>query len=106
MNRQLHKLNRRIITFLELKPGGSRHLRQAKGARVRVLSGPDDLEWADHGETHVLRPAVGTVVADAEVNVDEGCRMALKPAWLERDGAACCGPVGAVLGESETAAYI
>ena len=104
MHRQLHQLNSRIIPFLKLEPRGHRHLREAERSRIRVLPRADDLEGRDHGETHVLGSAVGAVGADAQVDVDKRCRVALEPAWLEGNGAACCGPVGPVLGEVEAAA--
>jgi hypothetical protein len=93
---KLYHLDGSLISGLDGRVGRERDLREADGARVRVLAGPQDLEGRNHGKTHVPRPAVGPVGAEAHVDVKEGRGVALEPARLEGDGAACCGPVCAV----------
>lgn len=89
----LNDLDRGVVARLDGRVGGQRHLGQAHGARVGVLGRPEDLDRADHGEAHVLRAAVRAIRAEAQVHVHEGRRVALEPARLEGDGAACGGPV-------------
>lgn len=96
MHGQLHDLDGGVIARLDGHVGGQGHLREADRARVGVLGGPQDLEGRDHGEAHVPGPAVGPVGAEAHVDIQESRGVALEPARLEGDGAACRGPVGAV----------
>lgn len=96
MHSKLNNLNSSIIARLNSRVGGQRDLRKADGARVRVLAGPEDLEGRHHGEAHVPGPIVGPVGAEAHVDVEEGRGVALEPARLEGEGAACRGPVCAV----------
>jgi hypothetical protein len=105
MKRRLHDLNRRIIPDIDRRVRREGHLWEAESARVRVLVGPDDLEYAGHGEGHVGGTAAGTVGAEAEIDVEEGGGMALEPAGLYGDGAAFEGPQGAVGGCGHAAAW-
>lgn len=94
MHRQLDDLDGSVVARLDVHVGGEGHLREADGAGVGRLAGAEDLEGRDHGVGHVGRAAVGNAVgtlgAEAHVDVDEGCRMPGEPAWLECDGAAFC----------------
>lgn len=92
MNSHLHNLNRRIIPHIHRRIRWKRHLRETKRSRVWILRGSNDLEDGHHGERHVGWSLVGTGGAEAEVYVEECCGVALEPAGLECDGAACCGP--------------
>lgn len=91
-----HHLNGGIVTSLDTRVDGQRHLGQTDSARVRVCAGADDLEGRDHWVAHVLGPPVGPVGAVAEVDVDKGGLVALEPTRLDGDGAAGGGPEGAV----------
>lgn len=105
MHRQLDQLDGGVVAGRDVGAGREGHLRQADGARVRVLAGAEDLEGRHHRVGHVGRAAVGPVGAEAEVHVDEGRQVALEPARLERHGAAGCWPVGAVCGCGYAAAW-
>lgn len=96
MHGKLNNLDGGVVAGRDGGVGRQGHLWQAHRARVGVLAGPQDLEGRDHGEAHVPGAIVGTVGAEAHVNVEEGGGVALEPARLEGDGAACCGPVCAV----------
>ena len=80
---RLHRLDGCVVPNLDGHVRGQRHLGQADGARVGVLAGADDLEDGHHGEGHVGRAVVGSVGAEAQVHVEEGCRVALEPAGLQ-----------------------
>jgi hypothetical protein len=54
---------------------------------------------------HLERSAVGAVGAEAQVDLQRGRRVADEPAGLERDGAAGRGPICAVCGEGDAAAW-
>lgn len=101
---ELDDLDGGVVAGLDGRVDGQGHLREADGARVGVLAGAEDLEDGDHGEGHVDGTAVGAVGAEAHVDVHEGCRVALEPARLPGEGAACCRPVGSVLGHAHAAA--
>lgn len=103
---RLHDLDRRVVAHARARVGGKRHLRQAEGARIWVLARADDLEDGHHGEGHVGRPMVGPVGAETEVDVEEGRSVPVKPTWLQGDGAASCGPEGAVGGGAHAAAWV
>lgn len=93
---ELDHLDGGVVAGLDGRVARQRHLGQADGARVGVLAGAENLEGRHHGEAHVLGTAAGAVGAEAHVDVEEGRGVALEPAWLEGDGAACCGPVSPV----------
>lgn len=105
MLRNLHDLDRCVVARRYGGVGWQGHLGQTHGARVRVRAGADDLEGRDHGEAHVFGAAVGSIGAEAQVDVQEGCLVALEPARLEGDGAALSGPVCSVCGCWITAAW-
>lgn len=107
---QLDDLDGCVVASLDGGVDREGHLGQADGARVGVARGADDLEGVDHGVAHVGRAVeagseLGPFVAEAHVDVDEGRRVALEPAWLEGDGAACCRPEGAVCCRGHAAAW-
>ena len=93
---KLDNLNGSVIPGLDGRVCGQGDLREADGARVGVLAGAQDLEGRHHGKTHVPGPIVGAIGTKAHVDVEEGRGVALEPAGLEGDRAACCGPVCAV----------
>lgn len=93
---KLNNLDGGVVAGRDGGVGRQRDLGQAHRARVGVLGWAEDLEGRDHGEAHVPGAIVGTVGAEAHVDVEEGCGVALEPARLEGDGAACRGPVCAV----------
>lgn len=103
---QLDYLDGGQITGFDARVCGQRYLRQANGARVRVVRRALDGEGVNHGVGHVFGAVVRPVGAEAEVDVDDGRGMASEPAWLEGEGAARGGPVCAVLGGSYAAAWV
>lgn len=105
MQRQLDDLDGGVVADLDVHVGRQRDLRQAHGAGEGVLGGADDLEGGNHGEAHVGGTVVGAFSAETHVDVDEGSRVALEPAWLEGDRAACYGPEGAVRCQGDAAAW-
>lgn len=104
MNRRLHDLNRRIISYINRRICGQWHLRQTEGSRVRIFARADDLHDGGHGERHVLGTIVGAIGAESEIKVEEGGGVTLKPAGLNGDGAAVDGPESAVGGSRHAAA--
>ena len=104
MHRNLHNLNCRQITRLNRMIRRQRDLGQANRAWVRSLTRPCDLENGDEGEGEVVWTVVGTVDAEAHVDVHEGCGVPLEPAGLQGDGATADGPGCAVAGGGHTAA--
>lgn len=110
MHRRLHNLNRSIIPHIHRRIRREGNLRQTKRSRIRSLAWPSDLEHWHHGERHVWGTAergiiFRTIVAESEVDVEEGGGVALEPAGLDGDGAAGYRPVGAVAGGGHTAAW-
>lgn len=93
MFRRLNDLNSRQITHIHGQAGRQRNLGQTKCARVRVCRGPDNLEGREHRVAHVWWHG-----AETEIEVEEGCGMALEPAWLNGNGAALDRPLCAVGG--------
>ena len=91
MKRRLNDLYRRIIAYIDRLVDGKWQLRQTESAFVRVDTGTDELKVWDERMRHVER-----FVAKTHVDVDVRCWMVGEPAWLEGDGTACYGPVGAV----------
>lgn len=87
----LHNLNRSQITGLDTDVGGQWYLRQADSSRVRIIRRTGNLEGRHHWVAHVLGN-----LAEANVDVYQGRRMAREPARLQSDGAATDGPVSAV----------
>lgn len=104
MEGQLDDLDGGVVTGFYVHVGGQRDLGQAHGAGEGVLRGADDLEGRNHGEAHVGRAVVGALRPETHVDVDEGCRVALEPSWLERDRAACYGPECPVRCQGDAAA--
>lgn len=110
MHCQFHQLDGRQIAGLRVNVSRHRDLRQADGSRVGVLRGAEDLEGRDERVAHVrgaleVRVVGGTLVAEADVDVDHGCLVAREPARLEGEGAAGGRPVSAVLGCGHAAAW-
>jgi hypothetical protein len=66
---------------------------------VGVVGRAGDLERGDHGMAHV-----GGHGAQTQIDVDQGRRVTLEPARLERDGAAVDRPFGAICRGGHTAA--
>lgn len=103
MARRLNKLHARPITALDsCRPHRPRNvqLRDADRARVGVVRRAVDVKLGQ-GEGVILR-----LLSNAQVDVDEGCLVALEPPGLEGDGAARDGPVGAVGGWGDAAAFL
>ena len=96
---RLNDLNGRQITHIHRQTGRQRNLGQTECARIRVRGGTDDLEGREHWVAHVLRYG-----AETEIEVEEGCGVALEPAWLNGDGAALDRPFCAVGGGWHSAA--
>ncbi len=92
MFRRFYDLNGRHITGLDTDIGRQRHLGQTDSSWVRVVRGTGDLEGRNDGVAHVFGD-----LAEANVDIDQGRRVAWEPARLESDGAATDGPVGAIL---------
>lgn len=92
MFRRFHDLNGRHVTGLDTDIGRQRHLRQTDSSRVGVVRGTGDLEGGNDRVAHVLGD-----LAEANVDIEQGRRVAWEPARLESDGAATDGPVGAIL---------
>lgn len=80
---QLDYLDGGVVADLDVRAGRERYLREADGAGVGVLAGAQDLEGRYHGVAHVRRAAIGPVGAEAQVDVEERCGVALEPTWLE-----------------------
>lgn len=99
MSRRLNDLNSRQITHINRQTGRQGNLGQTECARVRVRGGTDDLEGREHWAAHVLWYG-----AETEIEVEEGCGVALEPAWLNGDGAALDRPFCAVGGGWHSAA--
>lgn len=100
MLRRLDDLDGGVVPNVGREIGRQRHLRKAPAALVLLIAGTRDLEDWQHGE--------GVVEWDgacAEVDVEEGGRVAGKPAGLDADGAAGDGPEGAVRGDGHAAAW-
>lgn len=97
MDSQLDNLDSRLVASLDGGVRRERNLGQADGAGERVVGGAEDLELGNHGVGHVERAAVGTIASEAHVDVGKGSLVAAEPTWLEGDGTAGGGPVGAVL---------
>lgn len=93
MHGQLDNLDRRLVARIHRGVLRQRHLRHADGAGVRVPRRPPDLPYRLHHIAHVLGAIVGSVSAEADVDVHECRLVALEPAGLEGNRAACCGPV-------------
>ena len=72
----------RIIAYFDTCIDGKRDLRETKGAWIRVVRGPYDLEDGDHGIRHVKRNC-----AVAHIDVEQGIEMAWEPSWLDCDSA-------------------
>jgi hypothetical protein len=99
MLRQFDDLDRRVVADLEGEVRRQRDLRQAEGAVVLRVGGPDDAEDGDRGVAVVER-----LVAVAHVEVELRVGVAGEPAGLDGDGAALDGPFGAVGGGGQAAA--
>lgn len=100
MLRRLNDLYRRIIPNLRSEVCWQRHLRQAPTTLVLLVAGTRDLEDGLHRE--------GVVEWDsalAEVDVEEGGRVAREPAGLGADGAASDRPEGSICRDGHAAAY-
>lgn len=91
MKGRLDDLYGRIIANVDRLVDRKRQLRQTESAVVRVDTRSDELKVWDEWVGHVER-----FVAEAQVDVDVCCRMVGEPAWLEGDGTAIYGPIGAV----------
>lgn len=91
MFRRFHDLNGRKVTGLDTDISRQRHLGQTDSSRVRVVRGTDDLEGRNDGVAHVLGD-----LAKANVDIDQGRRVAREPARLESDGTTTDRPVGAI----------
>lgn len=96
MRSKFHNLDGSQIASLDDGAGGQRDLREADGTGVGVLGRAEQLEGRDHGVGHVHGTVVGSVGAEAQVDVEEGRLVALEPSRLECDGAAGRRPVGPV----------
>lgn len=105
MHSKLDNLDRSVIAGLDGGVCREGHLREADGARIRVLAGAKDLEDGNHGEGHVDGTAVGPVAAEAHVGIHHCLGVALEPAWLEGEGTTRRGPVSAILGDVHAAAF-
>ena len=92
MFRRLHDLNGRQVARLDADVGRQRHLRQTDSSRVGVVRGTGDLEGGNDRVAHVLGD-----FAEANVDIEQGRRVAWEPARLDSDGTATDGPVGAIL---------
>lgn len=99
MSRRLNDLNGRQITHVHRQTGRQWNLGQAECARVRVRGWSDDLEGREHRIAHIWGYG-----AETEIEVEEGCGMALEPAWLNGDGATLNRPLRAVSGGWHSAA--
>lgn len=99
MSRRLNDLNSRQITHIHCQTGWQRNLGQTECAWVRVRGGSDDLEGREHRVAHIWGYG-----AETEIEVEEGCGMALEPAWLNGNGAALDRPFRAVGGGWHSAA--
>lgn len=104
MRRQLHDLDRRIVARLDSKVGRHLHLRQAQRPRVGPVRRAQQLPRGLEVVGEVQRSSVGPVRVQPDVDIQEGGGVAGEPAGLEGDGAACRGPVGPVLAETEATA--
>lgn len=101
---ELDDLDGGVITRLNGHVLWQRQLREADGARVRVIAGTEDLKWVYDRKGHVDRTPIGTLGAETHIDVDEGRGMTPEPTGLEGKGATCGWPVGTVLCEGRTAA--
>lgn len=101
VHRRLNNLDRRIIARLNCRIYRQRHLWQTERSRVRIPARPHDLECRNHRVGHV--DGDGAV---AEIDIEEGSGVALKPAGLDGDGAAANGPERAILRGRHAAAWI
>lgn len=94
---QLNDLDGGLVAGGDAGPLRQRHLWQAYGPGVGVLARPPQLEHGPHRVRHVRGPAIGSVGAEAQVDVCEGSLVALEPTGLPSDGAACRRPVSPIL---------
>lgn len=90
---EFNNLDCRCVSGLYCRVLWQRHLREADGSGKGVVGGTENLEHGNHGESHVRRTTVRTVVAEAHVDVGECCLVTAEPARLESDGTTCRGPV-------------
>lgn len=105
MDGQLDNLDGRVVASLDRHVRWQRNLWQTHGARIWVLAGTENLEWRNHWKTHVQGTTVGSLGADAHVDVKQCRCVALEPTWLESESAADRRPVRPVRGQRHAAAY-
>lgn len=95
----LNDLDRRLVADVDTDIGRQGHLRQTECPRVWVVGRADNLERRHDRVAHVLRR-----LPEAQVDVDQGPRMAREPAGLDSDCSAADGPLGAVGGRGHASA--
>lgn len=101
---RLDHLDGDVHALMQADVGGHGHLRNADVCtRIGDIVGAGDLERLDDIVRIVLWDIVanfGVVeIGQADVDVNEGNLMTLKPAWLEVESSALEGPVSAVTGD-------
>jgi hypothetical protein len=79
----LYYLDGGVVTDIDGCVRRERYLWEAERAGIGSFAGAGDLEDRYHWKRHVWWSIIWSISPKSQVDVEEGCRMALEPAWLD-----------------------